>query len=329
MQRSTPQGPNAGCFVALGAIVLGLALAFWSARVGIPLVVFAALALARILARDAQLERNAYAQNLERLRAIAPPVGDAWRALLVAEGLGDLVPLVEPNTRPAVRLATRRIEEIERGRSRVGGVPDLPPSKAWPRRHGVPLAFLAQIDLSEAAPHLPQGLLPPSGHLWFFCDVQGWPDGSGPDDGGGGVVLYEPAGVALEPAIVPKDLPAKGRFPLCAVTMEGYLDIPDSEDAPRVAEWLDDNAKSERYMAIRSFLSTGGTVGDAHKLLGWANPVQGSMEPGFPGRLLLQVESDNNAGMMWGDAGLLYFWIRDQDLRAAVFDRTWTILQCA
>jgi hypothetical protein len=24
----------------------------------------------------------------------------------------------------------------------------------------------------------------------------------------------------------------------------------------------------------------------------------------------------------------LYFWIRDQDLRAAAFDRTWTILQC-
>jgi uncharacterized protein YwqG len=98
-----------------------------------------------------------------------------------------------------------------------------------------------------------------------------------------------------------------------------------------------------------------GGVQNPHTLLGVATPVQDVMEvecelassgvafrdrPQDPGgvmaletrarewRLLLQVESDGNAGMMWGDAGCLYFWIREQDLLARRFDRTWTLFQC-
>ena len=45
-------------------------------------------------------------------------------------------------------------------------------------------------------------------------------------------------------------------------------------------------------------------------------------------RLLLQVDSDDAAGMMWGDAGMLYYWIRDDDLAARRFDRAWYVMQC-
>jgi uncharacterized protein YwqG len=45
-------------------------------------------------------------------------------------------------------------------------------------------------------------------------------------------------------------------------------------------------------------------------------------------RLLLQVPSVEAAGMMWGDAGCLYYWIRDDDLAARRFERCWLILQC-
>lgn len=33
-------------------------------------------------------------------------------------------------------------------------------------------------------------------------------------------------------------------------------------------------------------------------------------------------------GMMWGDLGSLYYWIRHDDLAAAPFEAWWTILQC-
>jgi uncharacterized protein YwqG len=45
-------------------------------------------------------------------------------------------------------------------------------------------------------------------------------------------------------------------------------------------------------------------------------------------RLLLQVPTVERIGMMWGDAGCLYYWIRDDDLNAQRFERCWLILQC-
>ena len=44
-------------------------------------------------------------------------------------------------------------------------------------------------------------------------------------------------------------------------------------------------------------------------------------------RLLLQVPSAEGLGMLWGDAGCLYYWIREKDLRARRFDRCWLVLQ--
>lgn len=37
--------------------------------------------------------------------------------------------------------------------------------------------------------------------------------------------------------------------------------------------------------------------------------------------LLLQFDSNQGAGMEWGDVGRLYFWIHPDDLRARRFDR--------
>ena len=44
--------------------------------------------------------------------------------------------------------------------------------------------------------------------------------------------------------------------------------------------------------------------------------------------LLLQLDSEEAEGMMWGDVGMLYFWIRRTDLTDRRFDRCWVLLQC-
>lgn len=44
-------------------------------------------------------------------------------------------------------------------------------------------------------------------------------------------------------------------------------------------------------------------------------------------RLLLQVDSDQRFGITWGSAGMLYFWIRQQDLASGNFNNCWVVLQ--
>jgi uncharacterized protein YwqG len=45
--------------------------------------------------------------------------------------------------------------------------------------------------------------------------------------------------------------------------------------------------------------------------------------------LLLQLDShENEAGMMWGDMGRLYFWINRADLARRDFGQGWQLLQC-
>ncbi len=44
--------------------------------------------------------------------------------------------------------------------------------------------------------------------------------------------------------------------------------------------------------------------------------------------LLLQVDSDDRADMMWGDVGRLYFLMRSQDLESREFEKAWLVFQC-
>lgn len=62
---------------------------------------------------------------------------------------------------------------------------------------------------------------------------------------------------------------------------------------------------------------------------GYKDSRRKELDPGADDwTLLLQVDSDDNTKMMWGDGGMLYVWIRRQDLASRNFDKAWTILQC-
>ena len=53
----------------------------------------------------------------------------------------------------------------------------------------------------------------------------------------------------------------------------------------------------------------------------------------YPGakewELLLQVDSDDQAKMMWGDVGRIYFLIQRSALELRQFEKTWLIFQCS
>lgn len=44
-------------------------------------------------------------------------------------------------------------------------------------------------------------------------------------------------------------------------------------------------------------------------------------------RMLLQIDADESVGFDWGDAGRVYFWIREVDLVDLAFERTWMVTQ--
>jgi uncharacterized protein YwqG len=317
-----------GCLVATALLAGSVALIFWRPVIGAPLTALALFLCWRALQRNALETAKLEAERAWRA-TVRPPTGDVWRRLLELEGLDDVIERIAPHVRPALRLVTHPSDESRLGHSRVGGTPDLPDDLAWPRQRNAPLAFLAQVNLQEVAAAAADVPLPRHGYLWFFCDAAKWDFSSG-----GAIVLHRDETARLQPVSAPDDLPRKFLFTNCAVTMEYYQDLPDAEDIDWLSAALgNDEGKLEAYLEVREYLNDGTTDAPVHKLLGFANTIQGNMQgecvpAAHDWRLLLQVDSDSNAGMMWGDAGRVYFWIRDEDLRAARFDQTCAVFQC-
>lgn len=280
----------------------------------------------------------------------------ALRAKLVDAGLAQYADALVAAARPGIRLVVDpNLDHEVVGASRLGGDPDLPPRAEWPRKDGAPLSFIGQLDLAEVARHDDEGLLPRDGLLSFFYDAttqEAW--GFDPADRGSWDVRHLPAGQQLQRTAAPDDLAADGR--LTGVGVRPRAELCPVPYESLVVERLGMSVEElDAYGDLLDLLEVGYQA--THRALGHPDPVQGEMQlecqlasngvfvggpEGYrdprvldlgPGaddwRLLLQVDSDDATDMMWGDAGRIYFWIRDQDLRVGAFDRSWVILQCS
>lgn len=298
-------------------------------------------------------ERTATDAPAELPEWTAPPRGiGEFRDRLGAVGLGraadDLVALVRPSCR---LVPDPSIDCAAVGASRLGGVPDLAPGTAWPTGPDASLSFVGQINLAEVAEVMPSSGVPASGLLSFFYDAvsqSAW--GFAPGDDASWSVIYSSDVAACAPMSWPDDLPDEGRFRGVGVRMVHELAFPAAE-----------SFDVER-LGIESPWSTYGRVlGEADdlvsRLLGNPEPVQGDMQvecqlasngvycgdgnylkrpesqalvPGAGSwQLLLQIDShEDETGMMWGDVGRLYFWIKENDLASQRWDATWMVLQC-
>jgi uncharacterized protein YwqG len=239
------------------------------------------------------------------------------------------------------------------GSSRIGGTPDLPEAVSWPEADGKSLSFIAQIDLQEVAKVWRGSPLPASGMLYFFYDAEQSVWGFDPADRGKWAVLHsEEPGERLREARFPADLPEHARFapkvvaPVLETAYPGY-DQVELDDLH-----LSDSQDDEVFEIFLAFP----TEEPSHKLFGYPDQIQGDMQLecqlvfhglycGDPSgyndprardleggasqwRLLLQIDTDRDTEMMWGDAGRLYYWIREGDLAAGAFESSWLILQC-
>jgi uncharacterized protein YwqG len=177
-------------------------------------------------------------------------VEDEVRPLLAARGLGRVLDGLMALAEPTVRVYIESVDEgtLRPGASKLGGLPDLPPGVPWPSWHE-PMAFIAQFNLAEVAPHDREGALPDRGLLSFFYETDGeplysagWglPPDTPPeaypaiDERRGWRVLYfpdDPATFVRQP--LRPDLNEAARYLACAARFAAEISLPDP-DAPAV-----------------------------------------------------------------------------------------------
>jgi len=275
------------------------------------------------------------------------------QAAFVAAGLSRVIKDIDRLARQSIRLLATEADEsfINIGASKLGGVPDLPPGAAWPELKGLPQSFIAQIRLDEVRLYDTDKVLPQSGMLWFFYDAQQETYGADPADRGGWQVLFKDGDLSkLQRTSAPAQLPATSPFKACflgfaneiTLSQQPQLEIPN-------LDWTADEQKKYETL-LSTFPSQADRATQHHRLLGNPDTIQDDMrlecqlasngvtdtddpkaaallKGAMEWQLLLQVDTDDDIGMRWGNSGMLYYWIKSADLKTHRFDASWLVLQ--
>jgi uncharacterized protein YwqG len=241
-------------------------------------------------------------------------------------GLSRIAPATLKLLRPSIRLLVD--EQTEQPVTRLGGAPNMPSEIAWPARtSGDAHSFLAQIDL--AALPVCEGLpLPRTGSLFFFCDAEYLPDPADPQDVKDGIkTVYCPTSLSDNPLRTPpRDL--SGAYIFESWSLNPRLDLTaPAQDVWEIKSLHLSDEESYAYCDLFTQASAGG--GSVHRMGGYPNQVQYNRpEPGDNWCLLLQLDSEDRAGMMWGDVGRLYFTIQEDHLESRRFENVGMDWQC-
>ena len=241
----------------------------------------------------------------------------------------------------------------------LGGDPRLLDSAEWPLwdDHG-PLSFVAAVDCAALSAVPLDIALPSSGTLLFFYfDGQydnyqttvGYWD---PDTSAGARTLYVGPGEHASPRASPDGIEPYRRVDL---TAEPVVTFPALEHPDLQAAFMAPGEDLRTFLghpvngAAFAEALAGRTAGPRHQVGGYPDPVQGPVEwevamAALGSRdphdsrvaaeqarwtLLAQVDTDDRAGMMWGDCGTLYWLARHEDLSCGRFTNTSFTWQCA
>ena len=257
----------------------------------------------------------------------------------------------EPLLRSEIRIFAESLNEseISIGQSKIGGLPDLPCDVDWFKENsGKSLSFIAQINCSDLKDLEQHVKLPDNGIIYFFysAEQQAW--GFDIKDKDKFKVYYSANTDNLVRKDAPSDLEEYSIYKSCILKyknsvslpswendlvrtrlndteLDSYLEITSNEEMNKMFGYAD-NVQGE--MELECQLVTNGLYcGDAN---GYNDPRREELEKGIGDwNLLLQIDSEEDkTGMMWGDAGRLYFWIKEQDLKNLDFEKSWFVLQC-
>ncbi len=248
---------------------------------------------------------------------------------------------------------------------KLGGKPYLPSGFEWPTFKSAddgitrPLSFFCQINTAQVKPYDKDNILPESGMLYFFYECGSLTWGFDPADNGAARVFYFENIDGFVPLDLPDDLEEEYTIPEIAVEFESQKSYPSFEEFENYSDldcdWddYDDELEKLGVDADRD--------AENHKLLGYADLIQGEMltecervsrglycgnaenykntpnevkadieKHAGDWTLLLQLSTVTKGDFEWmfGDCGMLYFYIRKDDLAARKFDKIHFSLQC-
>lgn len=287
------------------------------------------------------------------------PMKEKILQLINKKGLARIRDDISSLLANSIRIRTSPIKEnsLPLGTSKIGGHPDLPPELEWPTWLKGPLSFIAQFNMGEVSKYDIEKILPPTRILYFFYDAEQSTWGFDPDDRGSWRVLYFNGDISnLNRTPFPAYLHEEGMYISCVLNFSSEITLP-----PWLSIYVEklklSSEESETYSELETEVLNLYDESDIrNRLLGHPDIIQNEMQLecqlvsdglycGDPGgykdprrkqleagaedwRLLLQIDSIEDARMMWGDSGRIYYWIRKQDMEKLSFENVWMILQC-
>lgn len=246
--------------------------------------------------------------------------------------------------------------KIPKGTSKLGGKPDLPKGMRWVRNKNnqKPLSFVAQINFAEIHAYDLDHQLPDHGILYLFYDfnADALPWGYDPKDNAEFQVIYHDGSneelIRKEPPI---DMKVDGLFKSAVLSYTTELELPDyNSDFRYIAELNEE--QYDRYYDLRNEIRQ---LPFKNKLLGHSDCLLRGMElqcelvrRGINAKryklyesddkqsildeipkwqCVLQIVTNEDLGMLWGDEGIIFVWMKDEDLKQRNFEHSWVILE--
>lgn len=287
-------------------------------------------------------------------------MSDALTTLAGEFDLGEYLPILQRYVLPCAAFTLEGAKGLPVGASRLGGGPDLPEDFAWPQNKGRPLDFVLQVNLADLAGNETNLPLPPAGILSFFYDLEDRPWGLDSKDLDGYAIRYFEPGVALHRHDPPH---SKLALKEARLIFRPGLTLPDSEAQSferlveeLAEEGLDPDEAADILIDLATALTRSGgpegTTTSAHQIGGHPSQIQNDMQieaeeimmaahrDEIRGRLkradvkaraeqwTLLLQLDTDLDFQWGDEGMIYYWVRRDDLARLDFSRAWLSLQC-
>ena len=175
-------------------------------------------------------------------------------------------------------------------KSKIGGKPYLPKDFIWPYYQGLPLSFLAQINLEGVSSLDKDKLLPDKGILYFFYELETQEWGYSPQNKGCAKVFYFEDSSNFELIDFPKNMEDDYKIPEFKINFKSNISLPSYEDF----DILNQEEKIlEKYRMSKNLKDFENNLFDEYsnfynehiellesytKLLGYPDVIQNSME---------------------------------------------------